>query len=219
MSGELADVLPAVVVLEGTIVLLDVADMLDADCNAELVGCACGVFCPATHPAHTSTAQLVAGRMVLECCSAGGGFPPHRMTERGPSFESVSTASDATLDGWDEEGGGALDAGDAHDWIALPVWGTRSSHDVVSRRERTGLARYLPHDLGSALVLLCVCFAIFGAIALLPWLSGYGPPSRARTTTAAGSTENVASTRADVVTMTVTTTLLAPTPLATTTHA
>ena len=96
------------------------------------------------------------------------------MAQRPASLDSVSTASDATLEEWDVDAGEltypGLDDADAIPLHALhePDGSLLNIHPT--RRFRWG--GWLPQDPEHLLAFFGVLFLLFLCVALLPWLAG-----------------------------------------------
>lgn len=118
------------------------------------------------------------------------------MARRPSSFDSISTASDATLERWSEDGEARvfLDTGTS-EAIPLHSLGSQGSSRLSPRFSRG--ARFLLHvpNYNNLLAAIGVLALMFLTVALLPWLAGEskGPvhaPSDMSTTTTTSESHN-----------------------------
>lgn len=94
------------------------------------------------------------------------------MAGRASSIDSVSTASDATVEEW-EDGNVNQTLFDA-DTEAIPLRTFGGQPDDAGRRTwpQRGYKRYLPHDRASLCILIGVTALIISVVLLMPWLAG-----------------------------------------------
>lgn len=113
------------------------------------------------------------------------------MAGRPPSFDSISTASDATLDSWSLETAEQLEPG-LEDEDAIPLHTFGEGGTTLQRLRASGRRAFrqnFPQDTESLLVFFGVIALLLMSVALLPWLAGESkgprrapsPPSNAST--------------------------------------
>lgn len=166
------------------VALSDVALACELAATLEVGACAVLLLCAATLAARSTAPQKTHHRigvgLLVSTCHVVVSRP--LMAQRPASFDSVSTASDATLDEWD------VDAGedafqDLEDTDAIPLHSLRDRNGSLLHLRPTGRARWLgwlPHDPEHLLTFFGVLFLLFLCVALLPWLAGKSTvPTRA----------------------------------------
>lgn len=96
------------------------------------------------------------------------------MAQRPASFDSVSTASDATLEEWDVDAGELTYPG-LDDADAIPLHTLHEPDGSLLNIHPTHRFRWggwLPQDPEHLLTFFGVLFLLFLCVALLPWLAG-----------------------------------------------
>lgn len=101
------------------------------------------------------------------------GRPPHNhMAGRASSIDSVSTASDATVEEWEDDKVNQTLFDADTEAIPLRTFGAQSDDAERPTWPQRGYRRYLPHDRASLCILVGVTALIISVVLVMPWLAG-----------------------------------------------